>query len=317
MRVLRFAGAVLPKCGLLPAALDEAALGEAHGLVQTTDGAVWGAGFGTYMGRDRAELCAWAPVLAQARLVACSSAAALVAAGDELVSLDRGEHVSLDGVPRRIACTADAAVVVLEDGQTLFFELCPLALSRRLGAPRRVGSVACGAAHTALLDNAGVVWTFGRGLHGQLGHGDQRDRADPEPVEALQGLPVTQIAAHARRTLSLSELGDVYSTGAGPFGELLLGPETLGVSVPELVDLDGPVGQVACGQRHTVVRKQDGAVLGAGCSRFGQLLETRSDSIFDPVRIAAPCDGVERVVCGAWTTLLLGRGVDADGASCI
>jgi hypothetical protein len=46
-----------------------------------------------------------------------------------------------------------------------------------------------------VLTREGVIWTWGAGNGGRLGHGDVRDRFSPAVVEALQGSIVTQVAA--------------------------------------------------------------------------------------------------------------------------
>ena len=42
--------------------------------------------------------------------------------------------------------------------------------------------VACGLEHTVVLTEHGVVYTFGRGVDGQLGHGDEDDKLVPQAV---------------------------------------------------------------------------------------------------------------------------------------
>ena len=45
----------------------------------------------------------------------------------------------------------------------------------RVLAGRRVVQVACGHQHSVALTLRGEVWSWGRGDHGRLGHGDSRD----------------------------------------------------------------------------------------------------------------------------------------------
>ena len=55
-----------------------------------------------------------------------------------------------------------------------------------LGHP--IVSVACGGAHTAAVTNEGVVYTWGRGKNGRLGHGDATSQDAPKPISALRQL---------------------------------------------------------------------------------------------------------------------------------
>lgn len=54
--------------------------------------------------------------------------------------------------------------------------------------------VACGTAHTMIRTDQGLVWSWGCGGGGRLGHGDIRDRYSPAWVEELKGSVVTDIA---------------------------------------------------------------------------------------------------------------------------
>ena len=70
--------------------------------------------------------------------------------------------------------------------------------------------IAAGGGHSACIDSQGVLYTFGRGRHGQLGRGDQVEsiaayRVDPTPVEYLFGKKVKQVACGADHTIALVE----------------------------------------------------------------------------------------------------------------
>ena len=42
-----------------------------------------------------------------------------------------------------------------------------------------VSTAACGSCHTAVVTEEGFLWTFGRGVCGALGHGDDRNQWEP------------------------------------------------------------------------------------------------------------------------------------------
>ena len=58
-------------------------------------------------------------------------------------------------------------------------------LVEALKGNHRIVQVAISEWHTAVLTAEGEVLTFGRGEHGQLGHGDQEVQLLPKVVEAL------------------------------------------------------------------------------------------------------------------------------------
>ena len=97
----------------------------------------------------------------------------------------------------------------------------PLALGVRI-----VGA-SCGAFHTLLLAEGGVLLSFGRGAEGQLGHGDRRDRATPTVVETERlvkesgrRLRLCDVSAGAEHSVAVSDDGVAYTWGDGLWGQL-------------------------------------------------------------------------------------------------
>ncbi|KAM9237973.1 E3 ISG15--protein ligase HERC5 [Dugong dugon] len=79
----------------------------------------------------------------------------------------------------------------------------------------------CGGSHTALLTKDGLVFTFGAGKYGQLGHNSAQNEPRPRLVTELIGNRVTQIACGRYHTLAyVSDLGKVFSFGSGKEGQL-------------------------------------------------------------------------------------------------
>lgn len=50
--------------------------------------------------------------------------------------------------------------------------------------------VAVGKDHAIIISQECMIFTYGRGTEGQLGHGDDKSRATPVLVEALKGKSV-------------------------------------------------------------------------------------------------------------------------------
>nr|XP_002745648.3 E3 ISG15--protein ligase HERC5 [Callithrix jacchus] len=86
---------------------------------------------------------------------------------------------------------------------------------------QKVEFLACGGSHTALLTQDGLLFTFGAGKHGQLGHNSTQNELRPCLVAELAGNRVTQIACGRWHTLAyVSDLGKVFSFGSGKEGQL-------------------------------------------------------------------------------------------------
>ena len=60
--------------------------------------------------------------------------------------------------------------------------------------------------HTACITENGDTYTWGkRRGHGQLGHGDERDRAPPKLVDGLAGKKAKEVACGGWYTIVLTE----------------------------------------------------------------------------------------------------------------
>uniref|UniRef100_A0ACB8E577 Uncharacterized protein n=1 Tax=Sphaerodactylus townsendi TaxID=933632 RepID=A0ACB8E577_9SAUR len=124
-----------------------------------------------------------------------------------------------DGVPRPGPDPAAPPLPLVPGGYVVprpgfFRPLSPALRARRL---------ALGHEHAVLLAAGGDLFTWGAGRHGQLGHGGLEDEAEPRPVEALQGVPVGQVAAGGWHSAALSEAaGDLYVWGWNESGQLAL-----------------------------------------------------------------------------------------------
>uniref|UniRef100_A0A7N9DAD0 HECT and RLD domain containing E3 ubiquitin protein ligase 5 n=1 Tax=Macaca fascicularis TaxID=9541 RepID=A0A7N9DAD0_MACFA len=86
---------------------------------------------------------------------------------------------------------------------------------------QKVEVLACGGSHSALLTQDGLLFTFGAGKHGQLGHNSTQNELRPCLVAELVGNRVTQIACGRWHTLAyVSDFGKVFSFGSGKDGQL-------------------------------------------------------------------------------------------------
>lgn len=73
--------------------------------------------------------------------------------------------------------------------------------------------VTCGSYHTAAVASNGDLFTWGGGMYGKLGHGNESGHSTPRRVEGLVGLTVSQIACGSRHTAVLTSTGALYTWG--------------------------------------------------------------------------------------------------------
>mmetsp|Transcript_9110 Transcript_9110/g.23056 ORF Transcript_9110/g.23056 Transcript_9110/m.23056 type:complete len:650 (+) Transcript_9110:250-2199(+) len=212
-----------------------------------------------------------------------------LAAGD---TSDQDEPTYVDALRgvgvQQIACGSGHTVVLSQDGEVF-------SVGRgddgRLGhgdngwkyIPRIVQSLAgqvvvqvtCGSYHTAAVTQNGSLYTWGGGMYGKLGHGNEVGHSTPKRVEALAGLPVSQIACGSRHTAIITSTGALYTWGDKENGVAGHGDAEGGGHqyVPRLLEkLSGKriVQLSACGF-HTACLTSDSELYCWGEGKFGRL----------------------------------------------
>ena len=102
-----------------------------------------------------------------------------------------------------------------------------------------VKQVACGYRHTAVCTENGLVYTFGSGYYGELGHGGDENKRTSSPVEvqSLKGKHIIQVQCGASHTMALTSSGYVFTWGKSAEGRLGYGnSELISFSIPCLVE---------------------------------------------------------------------------------
>jgi alpha-tubulin suppressor-like RCC1 family protein len=97
---------------------------------------------------------------------------------------------------------------------------------------------------------AGELYTWGGGMYGKLGHGNENGHSIPCLVDALIGVKVRQIACGSRHTVALLENKDVYAWGDKENGVSGHGDSEGHQYVPRVIDelKDKQIKQIsACG----------------------------------------------------------------------
>ncbi|CAL8329977.1 unnamed protein product [Merluccius merluccius] len=105
---------------------------------------------------------------------------------------------------------------------------------------KKTVAVSCGERHTAVLTKGGVVFTFGGGGFGQLGHNSLLNELRPRVVAELWGAAVTQISCGSNHTMAfVGPTKKIYTFGRGEEGQLGPGVTThCSVPLPVLLPHD-------------------------------------------------------------------------------
>ncbi|RWR92760.1 Regulator of chromosome condensation [Cinnamomum micranthum f. kanehirae] len=160
-------------------------------------------------------------------------------------------------------------------------------------------SITCGADHTIAYSKT-QVYSWGWGDFGRLGHGNSSDLFTPQPIKALLGIQIKQIACGDSHCLAVTMEGEVQSWGRNQNGQLGLGTTDDSLVPQNIQAFEGvSVKMVAAGAEHTAAVTEDGDLYGWGWGRYGNLgLGDRSDRLV-PEKVSA-VDGQKMVsvACG-------------------
>ena len=179
-----------------------------------------------------------------------------------------------------------------------------------------------GGGHTAVVTDPGVLYTFGAGAEGQLGHRDRSAGSFPKAL-CIHGERVLMVACGAYHSACCTDSGKVFTWGSGRWGTLGQGDESDRLE-PSRVDFEsegasghGPqrVVQVSCGARHTAAVTELGDLWIWGMHSLGQLglgsLGEVAGSFARPVMLrvqALERHHVAMVACGGFHTLAADSG---------
>uniref|UniRef100_A0A1A9WTS1 RCC1-like domain-containing protein n=1 Tax=Glossina brevipalpis TaxID=37001 RepID=A0A1A9WTS1_9MUSC len=143
-------------------------------------------------------------------------------------------------------------------------------------------NIASGADHLVILSCVGQVYTIGCGEQGQLGRvslrsasGDGRygktDLLTPRQVVIRRAKLIENIWATTYCTfLKESQTGNIWAFGLNNFKQLACSKDMSPITYPINTNLDH-VLQIAGGQHHTMLLRDDGRVEVIGCKEYGRL----------------------------------------------
>lgn len=183
--------------------------------------------------------------------------------------------------------------------------LTPISLPPRC----RVLQVAVSNTHIVALTSDLVVFTWGEGRKGQLGHGEIESwRSKPFPVESLKAKSITRVGAGDGFSVFSSDSGILMTCGDGSFGALGHG-DWQSSAMPKLVEtlLTIDVAAVACGPEHVVVVGGKGDVYAWGRGKNGRLGLGHEEDCCTPQEVKINTEEVFIVnaKCGGNATMLL------------
>mmetsp|Transcript_23263 Transcript_23263/g.51058 ORF Transcript_23263/g.51058 Transcript_23263/m.51058 type:complete len:552 (+) Transcript_23263:206-1861(+) len=140
---------------------------------------------------------------------------------------------------------------------------------------KRIVQVSVGKEHCMALTEGGRLFTWGKNDFGQLGTGDEENRALPVLTELPYETFINQVACGGNYTLGLTKRGEVWSWGrfqASNFPRLFTETWCNGYEAKGETGLKGlKVVQVRAGDQHMGALTKEGKLYTWGYNDFGQL----------------------------------------------
>jgi len=172
------------------------------------------------------------------------------------------------------------------DGQWRYAPLRIKELSQR-----KVGKITCGSYHSACITLDGTLMTWGGGMYGKLGHGDERGHTSPCPVKALSENRVVEVACGSRHTVCIDVDNNVHTWGdkengvCGHGSNNADGHQTVPLLIDSLRDAQVKIVHIAACGFHTLAASKEGQVFSWGEGKFGRLGHGNEENKFVPTLI--------------------------------
>ncbi|XP_077300277.1 uncharacterized protein LOC143921047 [Arctopsyche grandis] len=182
------------------------------------------------------------------------------------------------GVGNSLAVSIDTPMLV---GAMKKWSLGDGAKTSRAWHNERVVQVAAGQYHSACVTDTGCLYTWGWGVHGQLGHGYIYNEFYPKKVMTMRSsMKVAYVGCGSCHTVILTTKGRVYVCGNSAFGQI--GDSSRQKSnVPLKINLgSSPVTKITVGYFHTLALTLKNEVWTWGSSPQKLRLGARSAKLF-------------------------------------
>lgn len=193
-----------------------------------------------------------------------------------------------------------------------------------------VRSVASGSRHSMALSDDGRLFTWGWGVQGQLGHGQNKTIMTPRQIDMPVDDPVVAISAGGLHSACITSTGECYTWGSSQYGQLGHGLEVvekITCNIPRRVMLphvkeeglekgkvvvESPeepfiAESIACGGMHTAAVDKNGKLWCWGRADSGQTgkrewIFTFFSGLVVPHMVTEIEEKVTMVACGGWHT---------------
>lgn len=116
----------------------------------------------------------------------------------------------------------------------------------------RIVAIAAGQYHSLALTSTGRVFSWGWGVHGQLGHGSVENQPVPIMLSAFEGQVVNAVGGGHAHSLFLLSSGQVFACGSSVFGQLGTGNNIKSSLPTPVCNLPESITTIATGYFHNL-----------------------------------------------------------------
>eukprot|EP01130_Rhizamoeba_saxonica_P017931 TRINITY_DN8833_c0_g1_i2.p1 TRINITY_DN8833_c0_g1~~TRINITY_DN8833_c0_g1_i2.p1 ORF type:complete len:580 (-),score=122.04 TRINITY_DN8833_c0_g1_i2:587-2326(-) len=196
----------------------------------------------------------------------------------------------------------------------------------------KIVKVCCGEQHVVAIDDQGIIYSWGLGIFGQLGHGNINDCGYPTVVEQLSGLKIVDIACGSHHCLALTDDGEVYTWGSSEYyqqastneyedwggGETAFSSGSYRggfYSLPRPIDGFGgsKIVKISCGNLHNVAVSSKGEVFTWGWGIEGALGHgNRRFKVIPTMITRIRSVNINLVGCAANATMIVADNADSS-----
>ena len=128
-----------------------------------------------------------------------------------------------------------------------------------------------------------------------------------ETTTMLSPRDIKQVACGYRYTLVVKNDGSLWATGNNNYGQLGLGDTTARTTFTKVTtNINNDVKQIACGENHTFILKNDGSLWACGYNNYGQLGNGGNNTLKTFTKITNNINNdVKEVICGRGHTYII------------
>ncbi|KAH3767082.1 ADPribosylation factor subfamily protein [Pelomyxa schiedti] len=139
-----------------------------------------------------------------------------------------------------------------------------------------ISFVAAGGKHSLAVADNGQLYSWGSGIQGQLGHGDECSHSSPKVVSYFNGMRATRVACGDKHSLVATDTGSLFAFGENKRGQLGTGDNTnSNLPKPVLSLKSERISQIAAGgaygSAHSLALSETRILFAWGSNDQGQL----------------------------------------------